>query len=112
LRLGDRYSTPIALDESVANLQQLRDCHARGWRSIFIVKAAIMGSPGLLREFCQIHPVQLVFSTVFETGIGRRAALALAHELNHPDLAIGFGTHHWFTDLLDDLDDEAIWQSL
>ncbi len=45
LELSDRFSTPIALDESVATLPQLEECYHRGWRGIFVIKAAIAGSP-------------------------------------------------------------------
>lgn len=107
--LAEQYQTPLALDESVATLTQLQDCYQKGWRGIFVVKSAIAGSPRKLREFCQQHPARLVFSTVFETVIGRQAALNLAAELNAPDLAIGFGVDHWFDDDWDRLEPEELW---
>ena len=107
--LAEQYQTPLALDESVATLAQLRDCYQKGWRGIFVVKSAIAGSPRKLRQFCHENPVRLVFSTVFETGIGRQAALNLAAELNTPDLAVGFGVGHWFDDDWDELGAEELW---
>lgn len=95
LQLADRYQTPLALDESVATLGQLEACYARGWRGIYVIKAAIAGSPRRLRQFCQQHPIAAVFSSVFEGEIGRRAALTLAAELGSPHYALGFGTQHW-----------------
>ena len=53
LELCDRYSTPLALDESVANLQQLNSCYQQGWSNIFVIKPAIFGSPRKLKNFCQ-----------------------------------------------------------
>lgn len=94
LELSDRHSTPLALDESVATLPQMRDCHRRGWRGIFVIKPAIAGSPRQLRNFCQTHAIDAVFSSVFETEIGRKAALGLAAELGG-DRAAGFGIDHW-----------------
>jgi o-succinylbenzoate synthase len=85
------YHTPIALDESVAMLGQLIRCHERGWRGVMVVKAAIAGYPQALREFLATHPVDVVFSSVFETEVGRAAALALAQEFNCKERAIGFG---------------------
>lgn len=97
LELSDRHSTPLALDESVATLPQMQDCYQNGWRGIFVIKPAIAGSPRQLRNFCQTHAIDAVFSSVFETEIGRQAALQLAAELSRSDRAVGFGVGHWFS---------------
>lgn len=109
LKLSQQYRTPVALDESVASLDQLRNCYDRGWRGIFVIKPAIAGFPSKLREFCQTHQIDTVFSTVFETAIGRQMGLQLAAELS--DRAVGYGTHHWF-DELNSEDFEELWKSL
>lgn len=98
LALSRDYSTPLALDESVANISQLEACVAKGWQGVFIIKAAIAGKPSRLRYFCQQHHLDLVFSSVFETEIGRQAALELALELGNPNRAVGFGINSWLTD--------------
>jgi o-succinylbenzoate synthase len=90
-QLAQAYKTPLALDESVATVAQLQQCHARGWRGVMVVKAAIAGYPQALRDFLNTHTVDVVFSSVFETEVGRRAALALAQAFNASDRAIGFG---------------------
>lgn len=111
LDLSERYPTPIALDESIASLEQLRTCYNQGWRSIFVIKPAILGSPGNLRTFCQTHPIDAVFSSALETEIGRQAGLRLAAKLGNPDRAVGYGTSHWFQDSgVEDFD--RLWQSL
>ena len=76
--LSNLYSTPIALDESITNLQQLESCFQQCWEGIFVIKPGIFGSPSRLREFCKKHQIDVVFSSVFETEIGRKAALQLA----------------------------------
>ena len=96
LEMCDRYSTPIALDESVATLDQLEECYQRGWGGIFVIKAAIAGSPKRLRQFCQTHDIDTVFSSVFETAIAKQAALQLAAELSRQPRAVGFGVNCWF----------------
>ncbi len=96
LALSQAYKTPLALDESVATLRQLTECYERGWRGIFVIKPAIAGFPSRLREFCQTHPIDLVFSSVFETAIGRKSVLNLAEELRTSGRAIGFGVDDWF----------------
>ena len=103
LELSRCYFTPLALDESVANIHQLQACYQKGWQSIFVIKPCIAGSPQKLREFCHINDIDLVFSSVFETAIGRQFALQLAAELARPDRAIGFGVDRWFND------DEETW---
>lgn len=110
LELSTSYETAIALDESVATLGQLAACYQQGWRGIFVIKPGIVGSPSRLRKFCQQHQIDTVFSSVFETAIGRLAALQLAAELSRNNRAIGFGIDHffeqeetWFQSLWNDL---------
>lgn len=95
LALNQQYYTTIALDESVANLTHIQDCYQRGWRGVFVVKPAIVGSPRKLRKLCLENPIDAVFSSVFETSVGRQAALKLAAELSHSKRAVGFGVEHW-----------------
>ncbi|BCL37372.1 o-succinylbenzoate synthase [Nostoc sp. MS1] len=98
LVLSEAYSTAIALDESVATLKQLADCYEKGWRDVFVIKPAIIGSPSRLRQFCQQHEIDAVFSSVFETAIARQAALKLAAELSRYKRAVGFGVNHFFAE--------------
>lgn len=98
LELKSHYSTQIALDESVATLERLEACYQQGWRGIFVIKPGIMGSPKRLRSFYKEHKVDLVFSSVFETMIGRKAALKLAEDLSHNNRAVGFGVESWFVE--------------
>lgn len=96
LELGSCYATAIALDESVATFNQLVACYEQGWRNIFALKPCIAGYPSRLRQFCQERNIDAVFSSVFETEVGRKAALNLAAELSYRDRAVGFGVNHWF----------------
>ncbi|EAW36842.1 o-succinylbenzoate synthase [Lyngbya sp. PCC 8106] len=96
LVLSQDYSTAIALDESVANLTHIQDCYQRGWRGVFVIKPAIVGSPRKLRKLCLENQIDAVFSSVFETSLGRQAALRLAAELSDSKRAVGFGIGHWF----------------
>ncbi|PMB24352.1 o-succinylbenzoate synthase [Fischerella thermalis CCMEE 5198] len=98
LELSQRYQTAIALDESVATLPQLKYCFQQGWRGIFVIKPGIVGSPSRLRQFCQQHEIDAVFSSVFETAIGRKAALQIAVELSRYNRAMGFGVDHYFVE--------------
>jgi O-succinylbenzoate synthase len=95
--LSSGYRTVIALDESVATLKQLKACYHQGWRGIFVIKPCIVGSPSQLRQFCHEHQIDAVFSSVFETSVGRQAALKLAAELSSH--SVGFGINHWFDEI-------------
>ncbi|MGB7444480.1 MAG: o-succinylbenzoate synthase [Coleofasciculaceae cyanobacterium] len=96
LEMSTQYDQAIALDESVATLQQLQACYEQGWRGIFVVKPAIAGSPRSLRKFCKEQAIEMVFSSALETAVGRKAALQLAAQLSHPQRAVGFALEHWF----------------
>lgn len=114
LKLADQYATPIALDESVATLDQLNTCYQNGWRGIFVIKAAIAGSPKRLRDFCHRYQPDVVFSSVFETAIARHfIQTRLIPSLAPSSRAMGFGIEHWFADsTLDQPDFEQLWLSL
>lgn len=96
LELSASYNTLLALDESVATLQNLETCYSRGWHQIFVIKPLIIGSPKKLRQFVIQHQIDVVFSSVFETDVGRASALYLANELSLSKRAVGFGVNHWF----------------
>ncbi len=115
LTLAQQHHTPLALDESVATLEQLIMCHQRGWLGVMVIKPAIVGSPRHLRQFCQAHSLNLVGSSVLETAIGRHAGWQLAVELGNPDRAIGFGASHWFDDGWDQVTPdqfETLWRQI
>lgn len=114
LALSQRYRTPIALDESIATLDQLETCGRQGWRGVCVVKPAIAGSPQRLRQIGQQYPLDLVWSSVFETAIARHFILnALIPSLPPSSRALGFGVNHWFTDSqLDQSNFEQLWQTL
>ncbi|BAY25751.1 mandelate racemase/muconate lactonizing protein [Calothrix sp. NIES-2100] len=111
LQLSNSYSTAIALDESVATLAQLSAAYQQGWRGIFVIKPAIAGSPSRLRQFCRDYNIDAVYSSVFETAIGRQAALQLAAELSQHNRAVGFGINHWFEEEKDTWL-ESLWETL
>jgi O-succinylbenzoate synthase len=95
LELSSSHKTAIALDESVSNIVQLYSCYQKGWRGIYIIKPGIVGYPQKLRNFCQQNYIDIVCSSVFETEVGKRAALRLAAELSNRDRAVGFGVEQW-----------------
>ncbi|MBD3881156.1 o-succinylbenzoate synthase [Phormidium tenue FACHB-886] len=114
LKLSDRFSTPIALDESVTTVEQLEAHHQQGWRGIVVVKAALAGSPNQLRQVIQANQLDVVWSTAFETAIGRQYIQSyLIPSVPDRGRAIGFGVKHWFENsALDQSAFEQAWKSL
>ncbi|MFQ3615124.1 MAG: o-succinylbenzoate synthase [Cyanobacteriota bacterium] len=122
LKLGDRFPTPLALDESVAKLAHLHACWQRGWRGVVVMKAAIAGFPSQLRAFCRQHPVDLVWSSALETAVARRyiqahliqpRAAGASHSETPPKRALGYGVAHWFCDpAFEQSSAAALWQTL
>lgn len=95
LQLNREHTTLLALDESIASFQQLCSAYQQGWRGVYVVKAAIMGFPQRLSQFCQERNLDVVLSSVFETEVGRNAVLQITQKLAHPR-AVGFGVKHLF----------------
>lgn len=89
--LAEQYQTNLALDESVANYQQLDHYFRQGWKGIFIVKPAIAGYPFRLENLLAKYPLDLVFSTVFETNIGRQGVFTWLQNLGYNNRALGYG---------------------
>lgn len=94
LQLSQEYTTLLALDESVASFKQLQNTYQQGWQGVYVIKAAIMGFPRKLSQFCQDKALDIVFSSVFETEVGRNTILKMAQKLDHPR-AVGFGVQHF-----------------
>ena len=95
LQLSQEYTTLLALDESVASFSQLQLAHNKGWKGVYVIKAAIMGFPQRLIQFCQERDLDIVFSSVLETEVGRNTVLKMTQKLAH-SRAVGFGVQHLF----------------
>lgn len=89
------FPIPIALDESITTVERLEWCHRQGWRGIYVIKPGIMGSPRRLRRLLETIPLDLVFSSVFETQIGAYHSAQLIRSLDPPQRAAGFGVRHF-----------------
>jgi o-succinylbenzoate synthase len=93
--LAKRYNTLIAIDESVATFTLIQSAYTQGWRGIYVVKPGIAGFPWRLAEFIERHHLDVVFSSVMETSVGRDAAFRLASGLKLTR-SMGFGVDEWF----------------
>ncbi|MCF2971887.1 o-succinylbenzoate synthase [Synechococcus sp. Nb3U1] len=100
VHLSQQYQTPIALDESVAQLSQLKRLHQSGWVGILVVKPALLGSCLALQDYRDQHPeLDLVFSSALETPIGAWHGIAWAGSLQPKTAcprALGWGVGSFF----------------
>jgi o-succinylbenzoate synthase len=98
IELANTYLTPIALDESVATCDRIEVVYSQGWRGIYVIKPGIAGFPWQLTELITRYQLDVVFSSVMETNVGRDAAFQLASSLSL-HRSMGFGIDEWFSDL-------------
>ncbi len=102
VQLSQDYQTPIALDESVAQLGQLQQIHQSGWTGILVVKPALIGSCLALQDYLDQHPdLDLVFSSALETPIGAWHGLVWAGSLQEKTAyprALGWGVGGFFSE--------------
>lgn len=93
--LRRRVRTPIAADESVTSLRSARDLIEAGAVDVLVVKPARVGGPVAAAEIADLaaaRNVPIVISTLFETGIGIAAALAVAAALPSGPALSGAGS--------------------
>ena len=93
----------IALDESLNGTDRDHWLKPNAWPGVFVIKAPLMGELSQLAD--RLAPVaeQVVFSSVFETGIGLENSLRLADSLPQVFRPIGYDTVNAFNDELNHL---------
>ncbi|QYY36587.1 o-succinylbenzoate synthase [Ruficoccus sp. ZRK36] len=95
--LAERYSVPVALDESLCQPGALTAFTELFPKGPFVIKPALIGSVKSYLSWRAFRPgVRVVYSSAFETAIGIEAALRLASMDEHSSAAVGFGTLEYF----------------
>jgi len=93
-RLRRRVRVPIAADEAARSVQAVRALLEADAADVLVVKPGRVGGPAAVAEIAERaaeRGVPVVISTLFETGVGIAAALAMAADLpevQHPGTAI------------------------
>lgn len=93
--LSGDYRTAIALDESVVNIEDFERVIGE-WKGWIIIKPALIGDLSRFRKLREECELPIVYSSIFETGIGAEAALRIAASDKRNDYAVGFGTRAYF----------------
>ncbi len=94
--LSQEFSTPIALDESVASFTQLQQCCQRGWQGVMVIKLGILGSPDLLDQLYRTYHLDLVMSSCLETLIGAYHVARYTQHFHWTTRPLGYGLDHLF----------------
>lgn len=97
--LEQRTRIPLALDESLAEASELL---GRSWTNLaaFVIKPMRLGGRGTLNRLFQQAGdcgIYCVISSMYESGVGIRALLALAAEIA-PGIAAGLDTYGMLAD--------------
>ncbi len=97
-RLAGDFPTPIALDESVCSVDDLKRWRDAQWPGVFVLKPSLVGSYRELLAELEDGECDCVFSSSLETMVGSANAIGLA--LRHPfrRRALGFGVDGLFAD--------------
>lgn len=100
LGLAADYPVPIALDESVATVEQITHWLGIGWPGVFVLKPLLLSDPRAALAALRARRAPVVFSSALETAVGARTALRLAFEEAPADgaRALGFGVWPLFQD--------------
>lgn len=96
--IGKDYRTPIALDESIVGFEACEQILASGWNQWIVVKPSLIGNTVRFKTLRTQYKVQVVYSSIFETGIGNQAVLRTAASDDRNNYAIGLGTNAYFNE--------------
>jgi O-succinylbenzoate synthase len=117
-QLAERFETSIALDESMSTLGQMEAWDYQTWPGFYVIKPAIAGFPFKLQALLQKLGKKVIFSSAFETAVGRQAVLDLAlshYRQCYPEQtfpALGFGICRYFEDDWDHLTPKQLWERI
>ncbi len=104
-QINEHSPVPIALDESIGNIHQLKEILRTGPVKFVILKPTLLGNLfELIETFSNenTHNIKRICTTAFESGVGRTSVCKLAAVIGSDDMAHGLSTGTLFTtDLAD-----------
>ncbi|MBK1877010.1 o-succinylbenzoate synthase [Pelagicoccus mobilis] len=98
LRLSSDFPTPLALDESVGSVDDLKRWRDAQWPGVFVIKPSLSGSYRELSQELGQGEDCCVFSSSLETKIGASNAIGFAIRHSQQRRALGFGVDDLFAD--------------
>jgi O-succinylbenzoate synthase len=110
-RIAGAHDLPVALDESLSTVDSVDEALGRtAWFGPLVLKSALLGFPAQLLRSLERARNPLVFSSVFETGIGLHNGLRIASAAG-ARMPVGYGTINYFSDELSLYADPAMLTS-
>ncbi len=97
-RLAADFPTPLALDESVASVDDLKRWRDEQWEGLYVIKPSLSGSLEALEGELENGAGDCVFSSSLETKIGAANAIGFAISQVGSARALGFGVERLFGD--------------
>lgn len=96
LTLEHRFSTPIALDESISNWADLERYSQYPFKGPLVIKPSTLGFANRIQFWLNAYSRPIVLSSALETPIGIHNCLSLIAPHVTTDCAHGFGIDHLF----------------
>ena len=96
MELAARWSTPIALDESVATMDDIERVYRAGWRGLYVVKPSRLGELRAFLQWREASRCSIVYSSALETAVGTEMGLRVAASDPINSFSLGYGVAHWF----------------
>jgi len=97
-RLAADFPTPLALDESVGSVDDLKRWRDEQWAGLFVIKPSLSGSRRELSKELMESAKGCVFSSSLETLVGASHAIGFAIQHAEERRALGFGVESLFAD--------------
>lgn len=97
-KIGADFPTPLALDESVGSVDELKRWRDRQWEGLFVIKPSLSGSYRMLAEELEQGAEKCVFSSSLETKVGSSNAIGFALRYGDRSWPLGFGVEALFAD--------------
>lgn len=97
-RLASDFPTPLALDESVGSVDDLKRWRDEQWDGLYVIKPSLSGSLYELGQELSDDARDCVFSSSLETMVGASNAIGFAIRQKGHSRALGFGVEKLFAD--------------
>ncbi|MBD5780240.1 o-succinylbenzoate synthase [Pelagicoccus sp. NFK12] len=97
-RLAGDFPTALALDESVASVDDLKRWRDEQWEGLYVIKPSLCGRLSDLEAELQGEASDCVFSSSLETMVGAANAIEFAIRQKGLERALGFGVERLFAD--------------
>ncbi|MDQ8180207.1 o-succinylbenzoate synthase [Pelagicoccus sp. SDUM812005] len=97
-RLAADFPTPLALDESVGSVDDLKRWRDEQWEGLYVIKPSLCGSLVDLERELESGAGDCVFSSALETMVGAANAVDFAVRQRGAARALGFGVESLFAD--------------